>query len=240
MYNYFVFSGGAYKGYAFLGSLEYLYSRAIIKDPKFMLGFTGTSIGALYALMCSVGIPIGQFRPTIDSFLQKYGISQKSVESMVYSLINQNTTFNQLYKQTGQILVIVAAAKINCSNIDYKQKNTRPVYFSHIDTPTVSVADAVIAAMSVPIFMKPKIINNGCYIDGGLLNNFPMNVFPYKDTLGFNLDQAVNLNNVINIGCSKTCAAFGHFGHWIKPNRARRKLYFIEGLNAAKLWSLNL
>lgn len=64
--------------------------------------------------------------------------------------------------------------------------------FSHLHTPNMIIADAVRISMSIPIFFTPhqnyirnengnRVLDptkkNSIYVDGGLLNNYPINMF---------------------------------------------------------------
>lgn len=101
------------------------------------------------------------------------------------SLISLN--FRQLYALTGVDLVISG------TNISH----SKPVYFSAFHTPDFPVIPAVAASMNIPFIFKPiyidyevnKInkINNkfykGLYVDGGMLNNFPLHAFDNQKNL---------------------------------------------------------
>lgn len=73
----------------------------------------------------------------------------------------------------------------------------------------MSVIVAVRISMSIPIIFTPVLYNSNYYIDGGVVNNFPINYCNSKSTLGLciNINQESSnklnlieiLNNVINI-----------------------------------------
>jgi predicted acylesterase/phospholipase RssA len=46
---------------------------------------------------------------------------------------------------------------------------------SHKSHPDLSLIKALRMSMAVPIMFEPIFMENGCYIDGGVLNNFPLN-----------------------------------------------------------------
>lgn len=88
--------------------------------------------------------------------------------------------------------------------------------FSYYTTPDVSLADAICISMAIPIFFEPKIHQkdnkgkfikeeNGAlsivsakegemYVDGGVVNNYPIDLFdtdyPNPQTLGFRVDAS--------------------------------------------------
>jgi predicted acylesterase/phospholipase RssA len=45
---------------------------------------------------------------------------------------------------------------------------------SYIHTPDLSLIDAIYMSSTVPIIMVPLIKNNECYVDGGLICNYPI------------------------------------------------------------------
>jgi len=55
-------------------------------------------------------------------------------------------------------------------------------FFSYETTPNVELGQAVTASACFPILYKPFIINGIPYKDGGLLNNFPIDIFKDDDT----------------------------------------------------------
>lgn len=68
--------------------------------------------------------------------------------------------------------------------------------FSTETTPNFYVEDAVRISMSLPMVYKPMIIRdnsldflNGVWIDGGYLNNSPMDIFDSNKTLGLRLER---------------------------------------------------
>ncbi len=87
----------------------------------------------------------------------------------------KDITFEQHYDKFGKKLLITG------TNLSIGQT----VLFSHEETPTFPVADAVRISMSLPFLFKPYVIENkksdcppsGIYVDGGLWNNLPFREF---------------------------------------------------------------
>lgn len=58
-------------------------------------------------------------------------------------------------------------------------------------TPTSRIADAVRISMSIPLFFAAfRNIRNDVYVDGGLLNNFPVKLFDLSETMKTKLEQS--------------------------------------------------
>ena len=82
-------------------------------------------------------------------------------------------------------------------------KNGKPKYFSAAFTPDFSVVDAVSLSMSIPFLFRPYVIESevnldsnlpadynkdylGLYVDGGMLNNYPLHAFDYRPAKSIN------------------------------------------------------
>jgi hypothetical protein len=73
------------------------------------------------------------------------------------------------------------------------------VVFSRTQTPDVVVEDAVIASCSMPFVFPPVLIEGESYVDGAVVDPFPLQEFPHA--LGFYLDapESETKPNVIAI-----------------------------------------
>ncbi|HJO94481.1 MAG TPA: patatin-like phospholipase family protein [Victivallales bacterium] len=87
--------------------------------------------------------------------------------------LNENITLGELYKLTGNHLVLVS-----CS-LSYR----KTAYFDYKTAPDLPVVDAMRASMAIPFVFKPVKYNNDFFIDGGTQNNYPIEYFDY-DSFG--------------------------------------------------------
>ena len=60
--------------------------------------------------------------------------------------------------------------------------------FSYTHTPKMPVYYAIIASMTIPFVFPPLVYNNKRYVDGGVLENFPMYLLS-KDSVGFRVNS---------------------------------------------------
>jgi NTE family protein len=205
-YNFtnLVFEGGGVKGIAYAGALQVLTDCGILPQIKQV---AGTSAGAITATLVSLGYTAPEIKSIIMSMDFKtfedgwdplrlpteYGLYKGDafltwIQKMIAAKANKgaNATFSDLYNQNG-IGLFVFATDLNI--YDVKQ-------FSHLDTPNVTIAEAVRASMSIPMFFKAwKFSNNlpddHIYVDGGVVLNYPITVFDSPQapnnpqTLGF-------------------------------------------------------
>ena len=192
-----VFSGASTKIFLFLGFLKYLEEC----DKNFLdniKSFAGTSSGSIISTGLALGFTVSeleellikldfsQFKEInsegIINFLDNYGLNNCYMFEKVFRIIfkkkinDENITFQELFLKTNKTLTIVA------SNITRGET----IYFNHINTPDIRLIDALISSISIPIIYMPKKINDDLYVDGGLTNNFPINLFEDKieSTLG--------------------------------------------------------
>lgn len=192
-----VFSGACTKIFLFIGFLKYIKETypSILKN---LTNYCGTSSGSLIACGLVLGFTIeemeellikldfSQFKDInsegILSFFDNYGLDNCSKFEKLFRIMikkkvgDENITFHELYSLTHKTLIIVA------TNLNRKQTT----YFSHKNTPYIKVVDAIIASISLPILYFPKEIDNELYLDGGITNNFAINLFKDKkqETIG--------------------------------------------------------
>lgn len=196
-YRCLVFEGGGIKGLAYNGVIKELYQLGIISKIN---RYAGSSIGALFATLLALGYTPSEIRKltyTMDfnrfkdsrccclPFISNYGYYKghkllKTLRKIVKNKTgNPDYTFKNLFRKKGIELVITA------TNLNLKSA----IYFSPIYSPNLPIATAIRASMSVPLILQPVKINTGLYVDGGITNNYPINVFdqplkPNCDTLG--------------------------------------------------------
>ena len=84
--------------------------------------------------------------------------------------LDKNITLEELYKKTGNHLVLVS-----CS-LSYR----KTAYFDHLTAPDLPVAEAMRASMAIPFVFKPVKYNNDFFVDGGTTNNYPIEYFDYN------------------------------------------------------------
>ena len=193
-----VFSGGGQRGFAYVGALKELEAKGIVFSK--LHGFGGTSIGALFGLLLCAGYTPAEMEHemyvldihkiidfNITTLFQDYGLDngrrlQKLlIKYLKHKHFHGGVTFQEMYELTGVRLVL-----IGCNINTYEE-----YMMSHETTPTMRVVDACHMSMSLPLLFSPMKHNNALYVDGGIINNFPMQYFPATSTLGFRLNWGV-------------------------------------------------
>lgn len=188
-----VFEGGGVKGIAYVGAMQVLKNKGILKNIQ-RVG--GTSAGAINATLFSLGFTNAQTRKILnkldfnnflddswgvvrdtDRLLNKFGwykgdffhewISGHIEKKLGYP----NATFRDLKENARPDLYVYG------TNLSTRFGEV----FSVEHTPTTRIADAVRISMSIPLFFAAvRNPRNDVYVDGGVLNNYPVKLFDRK------------------------------------------------------------
>lgn len=190
--NYLVFSGGGTKGFAYIGALQAL-KRLNVLDVKEL---AAVSVGSIFSLVFSLKYSPEELYSFITSFeygmvksfdfinaLENWGVEtghkfMAFLQAMVRNKLHQSdVTFKELYEY-NPIKLTIGATFLNHNEM---------VYYNYLNAPNESVLRCIRKSMSIPGMFTPVKDDNGdIFVDGGMLNNFPMNQVPDSDqTLGF-------------------------------------------------------
>lgn len=107
-----------------------------------------------------------------ESFVKKGVIGERFMRDSIGPLftakdIDVNITMREYYDLNG-IDIHMYSANINSDTIE-------KVDISHTTHPDITVIKALQMSTSLPFAFEPVVENNACYIDGGIINNFPLN-----------------------------------------------------------------
>ncbi len=189
-----VLSGGAAKGTAHIGVLKYLEEQRIPVDF-----IVGTSMGAIVGALYAAGVSPAEMEATIDS------IDWSDVFRTTPSYIDLNQRRRQTQDLFGRVEVgidtdglklppgLIAGHKLSFLLQSLLIHVATVTEFDNLSIPFRAVAadlstgsdvvmargnlvDAIRASMSVPGFFSPVSIDGQTLIDGGILNNFPVDV----------------------------------------------------------------
>jgi len=207
-----VLSGGGVRGLAYVGVFLELEKLGFLKNLNEVLG---VSCGALFGFAYTLGYSPNELNEFVELFdfsliqniepetalqyFYSYGIDNGyNLERLLESILknkgfSKNITFIDHYNKTKMYFRCFATNILNCK---YHE-------FSYKITPNVLLIDALIASMSIPGYFIPKVIENNMYSDGGIINNFPLDLIKHKDihtTLGFTFSEDhTNINTIKNV-----------------------------------------
>lgn len=196
-----VLSGGGVRGISYVGCFLELQKRNLLKRVNEIMA---VSCGAMFGFAFSIGYSPNELKEFVEKFdftlmqhldpelildyFENYGIDNSSnFERLLESVLKHkgfstDLTFKTHYESTKFIFRCFATNLYNC---EYAE-------FSYKETPNLRIIDAILASSCVPGYFIPKNINNILYVDGGIVNNFPMDILTYyelKDTLGFSFSE---------------------------------------------------
>jgi predicted acylesterase/phospholipase RssA len=210
-----VISSGGIIIYSYIGSLKYLNENNILKDIK---SYYGISAGSILCTMLALDYTIDEITDFLISFdvlkfignydvtnlIDDYGFSLgKNRDIIAQSIIsyklgeeNKDYTFKQLYDDKKIELNIFATC--------VEEKTLWK--FSHNSNNDVPIWKALVASSNIPFIFSPVEIDNKRFIDGAVLNSYPINYVPDNEldkTIGIYFDRYsftnFNFNYYINI-----------------------------------------
>lgn len=219
-----VLSGGGLRGYCYISLLKLIEENPDIFEMDHV---AGTSVGAVFSLFIVLGVTYEEISQNlmlkdmsdfqhikldnILQFMEKFGLDdgQYFVSFVSYFIRkkgkNPNITFQELYQQTGICLHITGTCL-----------NTREaIYFSHQNYPDMSVLLAVRISISIPFYFIPIYYQNKILVDGGVVDNFPIQLFHQQinDTMGvYLLDNRTTKDEIDSLEDFAYCNFFASTG----------------------------
>lgn len=181
-----VLSGGANKCIVFVGAVQALEELNILSTIRH---YAGTSGGAILALLLVLGYSVSDIvnlykelnlydllninTTHILHFFDNFGFDNGDTIIHILKFVIQKKThngiitFKKLYEQTQKTLVITGT----CVEKECVE------YFDHIQTPDMPVYLAVRISIGLPFIFNRIIYKELSYVDGGLLEYFPIHYF---------------------------------------------------------------
>ncbi len=190
-------SGGAARGWAHIGVIKALEENGIVPEV-----ISGTSAGAIVAAIYANGkTPDEMEEITKDASIWKiysFGLSNFTfmpasgltklnyLEKVLAENLPESGDFKDLQKQ-----LFVATSNLNTCDCEiFNQGN---------------IVQAVTASAAIPIIFKPQVIGKHKYVDGGMINNLPIE--PLKSicdlVIGVNVNPhqyETSVSNIFEIG----------------------------------------
>lgn len=131
------------------------------------------------------------FNITTDNILNIYTdkglLNKKSLEIFFKPFfdlkdISLNITLKEFYEYT----------KINLHYFTFEINDFETIKLNHYNNPDLKLLEAIYMSSTIPLFFKPICHNEKCYIDGGIILNYPLNNC-LND--GFNDDEIMSFKN---------------------------------------------
>jgi predicted acylesterase/phospholipase RssA len=212
--KHIVLSGGGPTGYKYLGALQHLEEKGFYNINNIESIYC-TSIGSIIGSMLCLKYDwetLNNYvinRPWKDAFpittkqvLEAYsnkGLYDKRIADIIFKPLLEakdlslKTTLKELYDYSNIELHIYTVEINSFSLVDLSYK-------TH---PDLLLTNAVFMSSTIPTLLAPICDENNCYIDGGLLCNYPilncLNTCKEENVLGIRGDWSnKSPNNVIN------------------------------------------
>lgn len=246
MYKNLILSGGATKGFCYIGVLKSLEEKSLLKYIK---NFQGTSVGAVFATLFAMGFTSTELLEylsedidytngiTIDNFLDSYGFYDGSaiitvIEKIISRKYDKDITFRQL-KNIQHTTLIICVTNLNQHRIEY---------LSYKKYPKMKIIDAIRYAITIPFIFNVKQYNNLLYIDAAVINNISLKKYDPKDTIAFIIKDKIDSSKNNRIDSIESyiknifrCMSKNHFNKIKK----RKKKYNLLELNFSNINTLN-
>lgn len=212
MYDTLVVSGGSVKGYYLLGAIQYLYD---IKYTTQIVNYIGTSVGSMICFLLVIGytpieivtyLCVNKVLDELNNInlskiisgvgIYPYSIIQDHLEKMTLKKIGYFPTFKDINEKFNKNFI--------CITYNFTKFNQEILSFdTHPDMPCLT---AIRMSSNLPFIFGDFSYENNIYLDGGLCNNFPIDVGSSigNRILGVNINDRVNdIINTNDVTCSK-------------------------------------
>lgn len=205
-YDTLILSGGAVKGFALLGALQYAMDNGIMKNIHKMIG---TSIGAIIAYLICIGYAPVEIMVILcqTNFLGKltnfdiynvvhgtggisFSIVNEMLEKLTVNKIGKFITLKQLQQEYGKTLI--------CCTYNYTKDCEE--FITPMNNPDIPCLTALRMSANLPLLFEPFRYNSSIYLDGGLVSNFPIHFIDKENdiALGFVLVNGENKDENMN------------------------------------------
>jgi NTE family protein len=203
-YDTLVLSGGSSKGIMTLGALQYLYDNFLIKNVK---NYIGTSAGAMICYLLAIGYtPI-----EIIVYICKNQLLEKMQHFNIVAMINGvgAVSFNNIHEHLEKMTIEKIGYLPTISDLKTKFEKTficatynitedKTEYISAETHPELPCLIALRMSSNLPLIFENYKYGNSFYIDGGISDNFPIDIGDKigKKVLGILLSsKKENFNN---------------------------------------------
>jgi len=208
-----VFSGCFTKGIIYIGIFKALEELNIRSNIQTYCGVSSGSIAALMGILDFTSLEMEKiiYNISLDNLMNlknsfelfniynKCGILDgnkivKFIEIILENKFgNKHITFNELKLQIPNKDLIVIGTNLNSNSVSV---------FSNKISPDMKLSTAIRISTSFPLVFKPVKYNNSFYADGGLINNFPVDIFDEEldTTIGISIKiDTIRINEIITL-----------------------------------------
>ena len=182
-YDTIVISGGGIHGIILLGSIQYLYDNFLINNIK---NYIGTSCGAIISYLLIIG-----YTPVeIIVFFCKNRTIEKINENLNLAYVIKDgslCSFNFIHEELEKMTILKIGSLLNLQELytrfnkklfctTYNLTEEKTEYLSVETYPNLPCITALRMTSNLPFIFEKYKYGNSFYIDGGISNNFPLDL----------------------------------------------------------------
>jgi predicted acylesterase/phospholipase RssA len=182
-----VISGGSVQGIIILGAIQFTVDNFLLNKIN---TYIGTSVGAI----CIYLLIIGYTPSEIMAYICTHQITEQLKNINLVSMFNRQgaLSFSIIYEQLEKMTIEKIGKLITMGDLFVLYKKTficvtynktldKPELLSHLTYPDMPCLIALRMSSNLPILFEDFKYMGNYYIDGGIVNNFPIDI---GDTMG--------------------------------------------------------
>jgi predicted acylesterase/phospholipase RssA len=186
MIEHIVINGGGPTGFLSYGALKHLFEMEFIKRDEIKTIY-GTSVGAIIGVIISLKYDWKTlddyfikrpwekvFKIEPEHFFDMYRSKGLFQFSVVNEILKPLLTANDLSEYIT-LREFYEYSKIEHHFFTVEMNSFKKIDINYKTHPELSLITALEMSSAVPILFKPIILDDKCYIDGGLFDNYPIN-----------------------------------------------------------------
>lgn len=243
-----VLAGGGPIGLYELGALYYLKEKGVINNLKNIFSCSAGSICA--AIFC-----LGYDKEELFKYLIERpweNVFEIKLSQMVSFYNNKGLFDINFFEIIINSLLLGKSLSTDITLKEFYEFTNIKIYFhtselislkiqviSHENYPDLPLIKAIYMSSAIPIVFSPCFHNEKCFVDGGLLNNYPLSTYFEKypnnvnNVIGFRGKKELKKNKILKINSdNNVCDLFSlyisHFGNKIKSKKKFNIKYQIE------------
>ena len=206
-----VLSGGGMNGFYIVGVLKLLIEMELLNNVE---NFYGTSIGSVIILFFTLGYNIKEMM----NFIKIFDFSLLIKENIDDIFDNLSFISEEKYKYTLKKIITNRNINVDITLLEYFNINKKNLYitgynitkneliiFNHKTHPNIKLWEVMYISSCLPAISQPYKYNEEYYCDGGILNNFPIDIVLDNEidkTLGIAIKKKNSdpkyINNIID------------------------------------------
>ena len=213
MFKHIVIEGGAYFGLYIIGAIYELKKSTLIDNIESIYGVSvGSYIGLLLCLKMDWDDILNYFinRPWNKTFTLPNNIKKGLLDQSFFKISLENLLLSKDLSLDTTFIELYNHCMIDFHVFVTELKSMNQIDLSYKTHPTMKIIEAISQSCSMPYIFKPVLYNDKYYLDGGIINNFPLqycinNGAKNEEILGFRFNKTEkkelkDINNIISFG----------------------------------------